>query len=481
MDLLIKMSSLFDQQQTMLSILIELNNLGLIAGGSVVYACNSFVESDSVSDIDVFVNSVESFWNAINCIETRFEDIQYEIFDYYNQKTCSLVNLIIPDEKIKIQIIYREYETPFDVFDSFDLDYVCCGITNNELYLTPECEQSHKVKKICHIKTLNPEIGRFEKAIKKGFNSPIFGYHREPVSMIIVNLCELRNFDVNPMIHGKYIRQRPSERWINIENLCVDSFKIIDYYDPSNRLGDGMYRNINRNDPLMLTGVFILKTDNFTFESRIISHEIDVDSCFGAIDNVLCVSTQHPVFNNINNLNQTITKIGKGTFCVGSYVYYHGTRFGYARRLTRQFEFNCKIKRFLADAYTSIPFAENFKIDILECLSEKLPNFVYYKPCNLYPKHQSLINEKNVCTMVKYLKHEIDVCPSSYTMLITLLHLQNQYPFKNAIENCYNLLDTKIPDLRSGDFVQNLMKLAKEKNYKIFNTKSARKSFMSSQ
>ena len=165
-------------------ILLELSDFGVIAGGSIVFALNKFVPLDSVGDIDVFVNSKENYDKCVTLLQTyfapHFETIVYDDV-HYNFAVLS-VNI---SNKHKLQIIYHEYETPVDIIDSFDLDYVQCAIHNGNIYQTDRCVRSHKHRQIFEFSDIRFRNGRFRKAVDKGFKCPIVvgscagndGYH----------------------------------------------------------------------------------------------------------------------------------------------------------------------------------------------------------------------------------------------------------------------------------------------------------------
>ena len=440
MDQLIRLSTLFVEQDKILNILIRLNNVGLIAGGSVVYALNTFVNADTISDIDVFVNSAENFWKAVNIVKSEYENIEYEIYDYYHDNRCSVVNLLIPGEKINIQIIYKYFDTPHDIINNFDIDYVACGIMNNELHIIPECELSHSRRQVFHIKTLTPHVDRFIKAINKGFTSPVIGKYKPEAEINKCNWPDLCELEICPMMHNEYISQNIADNWINIENISIINFIITQYTVSSS-----------------INGKFNLRCGKFNLLVDMISHEIDIDYYLKMQYKSFIFSTSHQYFNRFE-YNTNIKMPSKHIFMFDACIDRIHNNYN-----SREYNFTCNMIRILKNSI-SIPFADDFDIiinldktsipiddnmivssdDDISCdikLPSILSNLKYYKPCNLLPQHQYLVNKDNIISVIKYIKYVKEFDKSSYDILITLLQKQNEMPFKDAIKECYELLE----------------------------------------
>ncbi len=140
-----RISSLFKDDQTHYPLLVELSKIGVIAGGSIVYVLNDYVPDKSVGDVDIFCNSEENFIKALDCIREHCgntDDIQYHVFAGLNPYELSVLTITIPNERVKYQLIYKEFDGPEDVINDFDFDYVQCAIHSGKLYITKECKES---------------------------------------------------------------------------------------------------------------------------------------------------------------------------------------------------------------------------------------------------------------------------------------------------------------------------------------------------
>lgn len=187
-------------------LLMYLSNLGVIAGGSMVYALNNFVPGSSVGDIDVFINDKVKFLEAFRILKSRtyFDQIlvsnpgKYfqgdlsgvipsEGPDEVEDSKISIITFVFKDaipgvdrkgsDSIwpRIQLIFQNFERPEEVIESFDLDYVQCAYHQGQVYLTEICKQSHINRTVFKATEFPPTIDRLEKAYHKGFKVPIFG------------------------------------------------------------------------------------------------------------------------------------------------------------------------------------------------------------------------------------------------------------------------------------------------------------------
>lgn len=243
-DLYLKLQELFTKFQ------IDCLKPYCIAGGSIVYALNSFVPKSSVGDIDVFVNNISDFI-TIAKLFSKFgiKAIQVCNLPYFNSTTTSdndeladrgfsIFNFELIGESISFQVIFQDFQTPFDVIKAFDIDYVQCALHQNQVYITNEAKQSHFEKRI--LKTFESccEIHRLCKAANKGFETPIFGHisgqsvsdhilkNPNYESFQVLNLKELLELPIVPL------NFRPTESPISLENINVEkySFKRIHNY-----------------------------------------------------------------------------------------------------------------------------------------------------------------------------------------------------------------------------------------------------------
>lgn len=173
-------------------LVVDLNKRFLIAGGSVVYALNHFVPPHSVGDVDFFINSVDDFKEIVHlllsygCCKVFVPLVYMQVHFFYlmqyeYSKETAVVSFSFPKETVQIQLIFQEHSTVWDVLETFDLDYVQCGILNGNVFMTEACSQSHSQRKVLRWDGINcPKIYRFEKALLKGFESPVFGNRDSP-------------------------------------------------------------------------------------------------------------------------------------------------------------------------------------------------------------------------------------------------------------------------------------------------------------
>lgn len=221
-----RISSLFKDESVHQSLLNELSTIGVIAGGSVVFALNNFVPSLSVSDIDLFCNSATSFIEALECIRKHCDDIKCFIFDGLNPYQLSVLTVSIPAEQVKYQLIYKEFKTPEDVINQFDIDYVQCAIHCDKLYITDECIESHLQKKVIKFHDLRFRNDRLLKAIKKGFACPILTDNLSfefPIKSIRYN--DIKKSHISSLKGNEYFETRDRE----ITFLSINSLEIIGF------------------------------------------------------------------------------------------------------------------------------------------------------------------------------------------------------------------------------------------------------------
>lgn len=177
---LYKLSNLFDTFDAS-ELIVHLNIKGVLAGGSIVYMFNNFVPKKSVGDIDVFVNSKETFIELLHHIKDKYPVENFYKIDNYvdnlDDKTplISIVNVSFSNESVLVQLILQDYQNPTDVIESFDLDYVQCAVHCKTIYKTEICKRAHKSKTVHCGTEFPPKIKRLEKASNKGFNVPLLG------------------------------------------------------------------------------------------------------------------------------------------------------------------------------------------------------------------------------------------------------------------------------------------------------------------
>jgi hypothetical protein len=152
MDLLTKLSKISGLE---LDLLTQLNEIGIIAGGSIVA---SLIDCP-FDDVDVFLFC--TLKEASGRVGFSFG---------YNEGT---VATFFRNGR-KIQLIHNEQifgrnPTPTSILERFDDDYCRCGIHKGEFYQTEECKEAISSMTI---KEINGHDHRLKKALEKGFRIP---------------------------------------------------------------------------------------------------------------------------------------------------------------------------------------------------------------------------------------------------------------------------------------------------------------------
>jgi hypothetical protein len=223
-------NNLFDGNEKVLNLLSKLSNIGIIAGGSVVYALNSFVPKETVGDIDVFVNTKIDFWKCVELIYEKFPDCKFTIGSSHivNHPT-SIINVNIVETKSPpIQLILREFVSPKKLLKNFDIDYVQCGIHNNKLLITKFCKESHKERKILRVRP-NIKEERLIKATRKNFKSIVFKiiehtpfeFAKDPI-----DIESLRNSNLNFLKNSPYFGEETDKKMILTNTVYISTIEI---------------------------------------------------------------------------------------------------------------------------------------------------------------------------------------------------------------------------------------------------------------
>lgn len=234
MDIINRLASLFSENHS--GTLEFLSKIGVIAGGSMVYAINDFVPRDSVSDVDIFVPNVENFKNAVVFLNDKYK---CKFYRYHG----SVVSVDIC-EKIKLQLIYKSYETPMDVIESFDMDYVQCCFHDGNLYKTDRCIESHKDRKVYQFSGRELRSGRCKKAILKGFKCPILNKNDTNPQCEEVDFSDVINGDITEF--HRYMDVNQGKTW-----YLMDTVKIVDFEDVRRLFPD---KNLSKCGYLLMTG-----------------------------------------------------------------------------------------------------------------------------------------------------------------------------------------------------------------------------------
>ena len=183
-----KIYYIFRKEQVLHPVLEIILGSGVIAGGFMLHLLG-FSVFNTISDMDVYLKK-ESLLKILDYLKSiQYSQITTISADrYFNWKSrlgkdqISILNIV--NKTLPIQLIYQEFNSPFDIITAFDLDYVQCAAYQGSIYRTKDCYQSHLTRKINYI-YVNPDksltVDRFQKAIKKGFSAPIFGDKKPPI------------------------------------------------------------------------------------------------------------------------------------------------------------------------------------------------------------------------------------------------------------------------------------------------------------
>nr|QBK93204.1 MAG: tRNA nucleotidyltransferase/poly(A) polymerase [Pithovirus LCPAC403] len=152
---------------------IKINNLGVIAGGSVVYALNEFVPKQSVGDVDIFVlNEDLGIFNKLRgIIRNATGNIPEESDDNYCEKINLTKVATFENPRGKpIQLILSTMKNPRELVNDFTLDYVRCYFHEGMFGVTESARQAHASKTVTLLDKNHDDIEiRIQKARKKGF------------------------------------------------------------------------------------------------------------------------------------------------------------------------------------------------------------------------------------------------------------------------------------------------------------------------
>lgn len=159
-----------------------------------------------MSDIDVFINDKDTLFNMISYMEVNYPVNELTLIHhgYFEEdKSGSVVNISLKNERVFVQFILLEYETPMEIIEGFDLDYVQCALHKNKLYFTDICRASHLSRKVEYATEFPPPMKRLMKAVEKGFSAPVFGNS--------TNSPVMKKFNRNES-ELKYIKRRDQNR-----------------------------------------------------------------------------------------------------------------------------------------------------------------------------------------------------------------------------------------------------------------------------
>ena len=179
-----KIAELFPDSENAFTCLKEIQRHHVISGSSVMYGETQISDSDSISNIDIFVLNHHNYMEVVNVIKKHYENIVYSIeYDALeniekNKKSKSL-NVIINYngcklKKINYRIVETEGRSARDILLMADFDYICAAIYKDTLYLG---EHTRKAWENCRILyNLNGifSTARLEKMLQKNYKTVLF-------------------------------------------------------------------------------------------------------------------------------------------------------------------------------------------------------------------------------------------------------------------------------------------------------------------
>ncbi len=151
----------------------EISTLGVIGGGSVVYALNDFVPKQSVGDIDIFVfGENKKIFNKLSVIIRAATGCLFPKESEYYWKEANLMQVVTFENSRgkPIQLILSKMKDSQELVSNFTLDYVKCYFHKGMFGVTEDARQAHASRKITLPDNPQKDIEiRVQKAIKKGF------------------------------------------------------------------------------------------------------------------------------------------------------------------------------------------------------------------------------------------------------------------------------------------------------------------------
>lgn len=203
-----------------MDVLWDLQCYGVIAGGSIVYATCDFVAKSSVGDIDLFVSSEEYALEALKYLIDRFPEYTLKTNCTELDEGVSII-AFHHNERIPIQIICKKFINPLDLIESFDIDYVQCGVNQDKFYQTTRCQTSHDTKYVRYSRGKCFRNGRFQKAILKGFSAPILSFEKRAKSTYNDISAENVFFREMSREHDAYALHNSKDEWLDLETAKI--------------------------------------------------------------------------------------------------------------------------------------------------------------------------------------------------------------------------------------------------------------------
>nr|QBK92551.1 MAG: tRNA nucleotidyltransferase/poly(A) polymerase [Pithovirus LCPAC401] len=151
----------------------EISTLGVIAGGSVVYALNDFVPEQSVGDVDIFVfGENKKIFNELSVIIRAATGCLFPKESEHYWEGANLMQVVTFENSHgkSIQLILSKMKDPQELVSNFTLDYVRCYFHKGMFGVAEDAQKSHMSRTITLPDGNHDDIEvRIQKALKKGF------------------------------------------------------------------------------------------------------------------------------------------------------------------------------------------------------------------------------------------------------------------------------------------------------------------------
>jgi hypothetical protein len=190
-----RLVGLFTNRKPFRRLIRQLSDIGVIAGGSVVYALNKIVPKTTVKDIDVFILDCDTkaqcmaYLKIVNSYVRKL-DLKVTYSNHGMPKT-SVVDMKFENEDVTIQLIFSKMISAENVVNEFDLDYVQSYFHLSKFFSTESAINASKNKSIEKFFTRDIKFERLEKAAAKGYKTPVFGFKSfVPGNMLFVSFEE---------------------------------------------------------------------------------------------------------------------------------------------------------------------------------------------------------------------------------------------------------------------------------------------------
>jgi len=135
----------------------------VVLSGSLLLDCVLDKQCDVYKDMDIFLTGN----NQKETIKKIIDDVHKDYIDCKIYQYVSIVHIIVPNNKISIQLICSQYETAYDIINTFDESYVKMYYDGIKLMMFDDCYKTLKTN-VCIV--YNNKLNREFKIQDYGFN-----------------------------------------------------------------------------------------------------------------------------------------------------------------------------------------------------------------------------------------------------------------------------------------------------------------------